>query len=286
MAKNPDISVIIPMYNSANYISLAISSIHSQDKHGLNFEIIVVDDMSTDDSREIVKKIQSDKIILIELKKNGGTAIARNEGLKVAKGTWIQFLDSDDKLSFDVFRKFSLSLKPDSNVYIFSLMSEFKDYNLIQTIDRVVDNRSLGHFGSACNKFIKRDICAAFKEEFAFEDVCFIIEMMNKPDLKASLIEDAYYIYNRKNEQSKMANFNKIEYNKMYNYVFDQIEHSNPLTKMFLLETYVGIVFSKGMPLSLSLPIAIRTLLKLYKYLPEVLINGIRGNVKNQKVIH
>ncbi len=270
------------MYNSANYIATTISSIYYQESHNLSFEIIVVDDKSTDDSIKIVKSIELDEIKLIELTHNKGTARARNEGLKIAKGTWIQFLDSDDKLGPNTFRQFELCLQPESNVYVFSLISEFSDRVMEQTITKVIDKRSFGHFGTACNKFIKRDVCLEFKEEFSFEDVCFIIDMMNKPDLKTVLIDNVYYIYNRKNEHSKMANFNQIEYNRMFDYIFSQIDCSDRLTKMFILETFVGILFSKNMPFLLSLKIAIKTISKLYKFLPEVYLRGIRNNVKNK----
>lgn len=282
MSENPDISIIIPMYNAANYIENTIASIYVQESHGFSFEIIVVDDKSTDHSIDLLKKMHKYEIKLIELQQNGGTARARNEGLRMATGTWIQFLDSDDKLDSNLFHQFELCLQPDINTYVFSLVSEFKDHLLKQTITKVIDKRSFGHFGTACNKFIKREMCLEFKQKFSFEDVCFIIDMMNKPDLKTALIDDVYYIYNRKNEHSKMANFNKIEYNKMFDYIFSQIDCSDRLTKMFILETFVGILFSKNMPFIKRLKIAIKTISKLYKFLPAVYLSGIRNNVRSE----
>jgi glycosyltransferase involved in cell wall biosynthesis len=101
MENRIDISVIIPMYNAEKFITNAISSIVAQEEHGLNYEIIVVDDGSSDKSREVVKNLKNERIRLIELEKNGGTAIARNAGLRLAKGEWIQFLDSDDRVCSD-----------------------------------------------------------------------------------------------------------------------------------------------------------------------------------------
>ena len=86
------------MYNSEQYIEHAIASIVNQERHGLNIEIIVVDDVSKDSSRELVRIMKDERIRLIELEKNGGTANARNTGIRLARGQWIQFMDSDDRI--------------------------------------------------------------------------------------------------------------------------------------------------------------------------------------------
>lgn len=89
------ISVIIPNYNYSQYIEFAIDSVLSQSY--TNFECIVVDDGSTDNSVDIVKKIQvKDKRLKLVVKTNGGLSSARNEGIKTANGKYISFLDSDD----------------------------------------------------------------------------------------------------------------------------------------------------------------------------------------------
>jgi glycosyltransferase involved in cell wall biosynthesis len=283
MGNNIDISVIIPMYNAEQHIENAISSIASQEKHGLNYEIIVVDDDSKDKSREVVKNLNNERIRLIELKENEGTANARNTGLKLAIGEWIQFLDSDDRVCNDLYKKFEMARKPGINCYIFSLIRENYEHTLKQTILDVKDKRAFGHFGTVCNKFIKKEICLEFKKEFDFEDNCFIIEMMIEKELKISLIEDAYYLYNRKNEQSKTANFNEKEYWKMYAYVYSQIDKCDEFTKMYILEIFVASIFNRAMPFLMSFRIATKTMIKLFKYLPCVYVNQNRHFVRNTK---
>lgn len=90
------VSIITPSYNSAKYISETIESVLSQTYN--NWEMIIVDDMSSDNSNEIIGEyIKKDsRIRLITLESNSGPAIARNRAIKESKGRYIAFLDSDD----------------------------------------------------------------------------------------------------------------------------------------------------------------------------------------------
>lgn len=93
----PKVSVIIPVYNSSKYVSEAIASVFAQTYQ--DFEIIVIDDGSTDNSREIIEDFiekYPSKINYI-YQKNKGIAGARNTGIKNAKGSLIALLDADDK---------------------------------------------------------------------------------------------------------------------------------------------------------------------------------------------
>jgi len=87
-------SIVIPVYNRAQLVPKAIASVLNQSFS--NFELIVVDDSSTDETIQEIKKIIDPRIKLISLPKNGGNAKARNEGWKGSKGEWIVYLDSDD----------------------------------------------------------------------------------------------------------------------------------------------------------------------------------------------
>jgi glycosyltransferase involved in cell wall biosynthesis len=92
------VSVIIPMYNSSKTILQSVESVLKQ-TYREDFEIIVVNDGSTDDSLSIIEKFKRDnhKInLLIVDQPNGGVQMARNAGLRMAKGEWIALLDSDD----------------------------------------------------------------------------------------------------------------------------------------------------------------------------------------------
>lgn len=86
-------SIIIPLYNKANFITVAIQSVLNQSHQ--NFEVIVVDDGSTDDSALLVRAIHDDRIKLIQ-QANSGVSCARNQGIELAKGDLVCFLDADD----------------------------------------------------------------------------------------------------------------------------------------------------------------------------------------------
>lgn len=90
--RDEKVSVIIPTYNRAWILKRAIDSVLMQDYS--NFELIVVDDGSTDDSQEVIKKY-GEKIVNI-YQANGGVSSARNTGIKKSSGSLIAFLDSDD----------------------------------------------------------------------------------------------------------------------------------------------------------------------------------------------
>ncbi len=89
------ISVIMPTYNRERTIERAIKSVLEQSYK--NIEFIIIDDKSTDNTCEIIEKINDDRIRLIRLEKNGGACKARNIGIMHANGTYIAFMDSDDE---------------------------------------------------------------------------------------------------------------------------------------------------------------------------------------------
>jgi glycosyltransferase involved in cell wall biosynthesis len=92
--RDPFFSVIIPTFNRADIINRSIYSVLDQDY--ASFEIIVVDDGSSDNTREVVGKVKDPRVRYFYQKATGGPAAPRNRGIDEAKGDWICFLDSDD----------------------------------------------------------------------------------------------------------------------------------------------------------------------------------------------
>lgn len=97
MAGDKKVSIIIPLYNRKDMISRCVESVCRQTYR--NLEIIVVDDGSTDGCDEVLESLKkSDERIIIIRKENGGVSSARNCGLDVATGDYVQFVDSDDAI--------------------------------------------------------------------------------------------------------------------------------------------------------------------------------------------
>ena len=88
------VSIIVPSYNCAKYLPDTINSVLAQTY--TNWEMLIVDDCSTDNSEEVIKSFGDPRIRYLKNEKNSGAAISRNYALREAKGRWIAFLDSDD----------------------------------------------------------------------------------------------------------------------------------------------------------------------------------------------
>ena len=101
--ENIIISIIIPTYNREKFIINSIKSVLNQTFN--NFEIIIIDDCSTDHTQDVIKKIKEKRIKYIKLNKQKGASYARNIGIFLAKGKFISFQDSDDIYHFDKLEK-------------------------------------------------------------------------------------------------------------------------------------------------------------------------------------
>ena len=132
MSKQVVISIIMPMFNVEKYVSAAIESVINQTFD--NWELLIIDDGSTDNSYLIAKKYtHNDSRIKLFTKKNGGLSDARNFGLERVNGEFVHFFDSDDIIQLDFYEKL-LSAINDGN-YDFVICGYYKDVeNLGNTI--------------------------------------------------------------------------------------------------------------------------------------------------------
>lgn len=160
------ISLIIPTYNRADFIAVAVRSALAQTY--LNFEIIVVDDGSTDNTEEVIAALKHPQLFYFK-KANEERAAARNFGIKKAKGDYITFLDSDDFLMPHHFQSAIDFINKNEEPPLFYQLNNFVDETgkvLSQTgpvkgslnIQLIVD----GNFLSCIGVFIKSDIARAF----------------------------------------------------------------------------------------------------------------------------
>ena len=134
--KPPVISIIIPVYNSERYIHRCIDSILRQTYQ--DYELILVDDGSTDRSGEICKSYANeDNRIIVIYQKNAGVSSARNAGLAIAKGKYITFCDSDDELLPD---------------YLAVMINEPEEAELVIAGYRYIDENGKEIICEICNK--------------------------------------------------------------------------------------------------------------------------------------
>ena len=114
MDKEKLVSIIIPTYNSEKYIKKCIDSVLEQTYQ--NYEIIIIDNHSTDATINIIKSYKTNKIKTFSINNNGQISLSRNLGIKNSNSDWIAFLDSDDAWYKD---KLTLIMNNFTNKYDF-----------------------------------------------------------------------------------------------------------------------------------------------------------------------
>jgi len=114
------VSIVMPVFNAERFLSSAIESVMAQSY--INWELILVDDCSTDRSYELAQKYEKtdSRIISMRLKRNFGTANARNKAVEMANGKYIAFIDSDDIWSHEKLEKQLQFMKNRKLVFTFS----------------------------------------------------------------------------------------------------------------------------------------------------------------------
>lgn len=144
---NFDVSVIVPVYNCEEYIGTTLDSIINQDFK--NFEVIVIDDGSTDRSLEIIKEKLSKSLISHQIihQENSGVSSARNAGISKATGKYLVFIDGDDYVTGN---------------HLSELYNGKSDFSLVQFIKKDGDRLSTPyHFSRefmSCEDFIKKEL--------------------------------------------------------------------------------------------------------------------------------
>ena len=145
--KNTEIkvSVIVPVFNASKHLSKTLDSIANQTLKEL--EIICIDDGSTDNSPEILKNYaDKDKRLIVISQKNQGVSAARNAGLSIAKGKYIQFVDSDDILKGEAIQKlYEKAQETNADITLFChnrMTGNIIKYNNLKELRKYNTNRS------------------------------------------------------------------------------------------------------------------------------------------------
>ena len=209
------ISVIVPIYNSEKYISKCIESILKQSYS--NFELILVDDGSLDNSLFICKNYERDKRVKIIQQDNQGVSKARNIGISIATGEWITFIDSDDEIEENMLDTMVQELKDEEIDFIFTGFKKFyfsekglkkqEKYSCNSKIMYIKDffnNISLYLenclLQGPCEKLFKKEILNKynifFPEDMSYgEDTYFVYDYLKYIN-KISCINQMFYHYN------------------------------------------------------------------------------------------
>ena len=181
------ISVIVPIYNSEPYLEKCLSSIKNQTYS--NIEIIMIDDGSVDCSSSICEKYLKDDQRFVYIRQdNAGVSAARNHGLRIAKGDYIGFCDSDDWLEPDMYEVlYNMIEKTDADVsvisFTFNELIDSRDYKFQEKQLEVFDSeRAIVEMchgakfqGHLCNKLIKRELLT---DIFLREDIAIYEDML------------------------------------------------------------------------------------------------------------
>lgn len=124
------VSIVMPNYNCEKYLKATIDSVLAQTY--TNWELLFVDDCSTDNSLEIVRSYSDDRIKILQNEQNSGAAISRNYALREAKGKWIAFLDSDDLWKPEKLEK-QLAYMQENGIAF-----SYTDYEVIDESNKIV----------------------------------------------------------------------------------------------------------------------------------------------------
>lgn len=205
----PVISVIVSIYNVQAYVEKSVRSICNQTYK--NLEIILVDDGATDNSGKICDKLaKEDSRIRVIHKQNGGLSSARNEGIKIATGDYIAFVDGDDWIDEDMYEGMMyVMLKNDADISICNYKEISKKGIRDTSTDEIVvfeGRETLKVFieedvryqiqNAAWNKLYKRNLMGElrFPEGKLFEDIVYTTKLLAKSE-KAVYTNRAYYNY-------------------------------------------------------------------------------------------
>lgn len=193
------VSVIVPVYNVEKYLPRCLDSLVNQTLKDI--EIIVINDASPDNSKEIVSEyLKKYKNIHYYEKENGGQGSARNLGLKYAKGEYVTYVDSDDYVELDMYEKmYNKAISNNSNVVICGHNVVSEDGKILDVFKPVLygDNKLDVLYGNMAvwNKIYKRELIdIEFREKLWYEDIDFTAKLLFDEE-KISFVNEPLYNY-------------------------------------------------------------------------------------------
>lgn len=217
------VSIIVPIYNVSEYLERCVNSLVQQKYK--NIEIILVDDYSTDGSRELAQKLakKDSRCIFIQRERNGGLSAARNTGMEAASGEWLTFVDSDDWVTEDyISAMYDVAQKDNAEIVMSSIYYyyENEDYKEVSPFADLTTESSQKEKIALCRpyawgKLYKSSLFKIRKIKFPediwrSEDISTIIPLMSYTDKISILNRPLYYYYQRKTSLSNM-NYRNVD---------------------------------------------------------------------------
>lgn len=241
MDKAPLISIIVPIYNSTSTLKTCVNSILQQTFE--DYELLLVDDGSVDDSFELCKQYERmDARVHIFRKKNGGVSSARNFGIGKASGQFLFFMDSDDYIPKEyLYHMISVINNSEEKIQTVSAMTKFSAEDELPMLgirsleEHKLERRDIlkiyleGLLNSPCNKFFRREIVLEneiyFPEEVSLgEDLLFNIAYEQVNNVSSYVVlRDVKYYYRQGNEKSLSHRF-YLDYFETQNTQYKSLE--------------------------------------------------------------
>ena len=211
-------SIILPFYNAEKTIERSIQSVLRQDFE--NYELLCINDGSTDGSEKIVKGMQeiSPHIYLIQ-KENGGSSEARNRGLEIAKGRYILFLDADDQVCENILQKLCRLLQGKEYDFVCYGYEIIRSGNVKHVVIPELDK---DYFPVVWNKvysnMLLKKYALRFNTQLKYgEDYSFNLQYL-KYCSSIVMTDEILYQYHLDNLDSITNKFDSFKYNKMILY--------------------------------------------------------------------
>ena len=218
------VSIIIPIYNSAQYLTECLESVVGQTWRDI--EIILIDDGSTDDSASICKKYLLDNRVRYYYQKNAGVSIARNTGIQYATGDYICFVDSDDWLELDAVERLQ---NETADIVIYNFYHGEKKHQMIlkngvyskeeifpEMISFIDENGNVGYmFHNVWMRLFKRKLLEdndiRFRPQYRNgEDLVFTMEATMKATIVA--VRSNEYLYHYRLVQNSLTSSYVVDY--------------------------------------------------------------------------